>query len=622
MKHRLFVCFASLVLFSSLSLGQQMSEEGSAPSAPNPELERKALLLANEAADESATLHLWENRALIIAGAADLLWKTDEPAARKMFNGAIGELMNGLDAVPKKTGDFIADYTSRDRFSSRKPVLLMIASHDADWALKLLEETRPHAVTLAIQRRQAVSAVSVPGDKSPAQMEAERADKNLSESETLLEQAIAKMAVAQNPKKAAALIRKSLKDGVSDQLVPLVRKVYQQDKELAGELFLEILEAFTPERLLERDSYGSTSTIWKATSVLRNAVPKPGKETDRERDMPEVPESALKAFTSRLLDAVLASKGQNQNWSLSTIAPYVEQILPERKAELERNLREIGENSSPIEKANLKFIEIVSNEKISITELVEAADDFSGYQKKELYEQAIRRADSVEQLDEVERLIRASAPSTERDDAIERVSVERANRQIGKSDVDALSKMIDAAPNRTAQFKMLVKAARSLAVRNDNEAEELAITYLDRASRYVGKVPESKEDAELMVLLAGAYASVKPEDAFDYIEGLGVMTNDMLLANALQAKYDNRSTKFLENEAILSQNIPKELRGNVSAIKKLAKFDFERTVGLIDGINRSDVRTLYKLLLSQAILKGSVGFEGGDILTFSYFSID
>src|SRR5689334_17197847 len=70
-------------------LGQESKEE---KEKAQKELEKKALQLLDDTLQSTQSLKLAENRAVIRAQAADLLWKRDEKRARSLFRDALLEL--------------------------------------------------------------------------------------------------------------------------------------------------------------------------------------------------------------------------------------------------------------------------------------------------------------------------------------------------------------------------------------------------------------------------------------------------------------------------------------------------------------------------------------------------
>src|SRR4051794_7442425 len=66
------------------------------------ELERKVLILLEEVVSDSQMLKLAENRAIVQASAADLLWARDEKRARAFFRDALTGIGDAFGRVDQK----------------------------------------------------------------------------------------------------------------------------------------------------------------------------------------------------------------------------------------------------------------------------------------------------------------------------------------------------------------------------------------------------------------------------------------------------------------------------------------------------------------------------------------
>ncbi len=106
------------------------------------ELERKALALLNNTIESAQGLKLAENRALIQAQAAELLWTRDEKRARALFRDA----MIGAGEALRNAGEQKSSRRDMSYWAlvqSRTQTLQMIATRDPQLALDLLRATRP-----------------------------------------------------------------------------------------------------------------------------------------------------------------------------------------------------------------------------------------------------------------------------------------------------------------------------------------------------------------------------------------------------------------------------------------------------------------------------------------------
>ncbi|MGI8642282.1 MAG: hypothetical protein ACR2MG_20315 [Pyrinomonadaceae bacterium] len=116
-------------------------------------------------------------------------------------------------------------------------------------------------------------------------------------------------------------------------------------------------------------------------------------------------------------------------------------------------------------------------------------------------------------------------------------------------------------------------------------------------------------DSDILKVAAG-FAVIEPDKAFPYLTPMIDMTNDLMTANALLAKYNKRDTTFKQGELIFTQNINGAFTRYGKELGALAKADFGRTQGLVGQFRRDDVRILAKLLIAQSVLKDKIGLEG------------
>src|SRR5947209_13208238 len=150
------------------------------------ELEKKALQLLDDTLQSAQVLKLAENRAVIRAQAADLLWKRDEKRARSLFRDAV------LDLAAAAGADAAKDERASWRLTELRPQLIyMIAARDPQLALDLMRETRPASAD----------------DSGKASM--------FGDQESNMEQTIAARAAENDPKLALKMAEESLDKGVN-----------------------------------------------------------------------------------------------------------------------------------------------------------------------------------------------------------------------------------------------------------------------------------------------------------------------------------------------------------------------------------------------------------------------
>ena len=174
----------SLALLSPWSVAAQGDEKEKAQKEDEKrqELERKTLAMLDEVATQALSLKLPENRSLVLANAADLLWTHDEKRARSLFWDALNNLTSPtINSAGDSLGESSRDSTAEDSkdstpngrrtiraqtlnqyfatFSARQEFLRKVARRDPQLALDMLRATRqpppeqPVAPTIACPTR-------------------------------------------------------------------------------------------------------------------------------------------------------------------------------------------------------------------------------------------------------------------------------------------------------------------------------------------------------------------------------------------------------------------------------------------------------------------------------------
>src|SRR5258708_2287956 len=113
--------FSLLLLFSFalLTPSKDLAQDGEKDKAQKQiekrqELERKTLAMLDEVANQALSLRLPENRSLVLAAAADLLWTHDEKRARNLFWDALNNLTSTNNPSTADTKDPAKDASGKD----------------------------------------------------------------------------------------------------------------------------------------------------------------------------------------------------------------------------------------------------------------------------------------------------------------------------------------------------------------------------------------------------------------------------------------------------------------------------------------------------------------------------
>ncbi|MEP6904086.1 MAG: hypothetical protein ABJA66_20370, partial [Actinomycetota bacterium] len=229
-------------------------------------------------------------------------------------------------------------------------------------------------------------------------------------------------------------------------------------------------------------------------------------------------------------------------------------------------------------------------------------------QKLELYRAAANKLIEAGQGEKARELIQNAPDSKQRDDVLTFIDETLSTKAIKDDKLDDVQKIIAKTESDSSKVKLLVELAVGFEKKKTKESHETAVKLIDDARRLVATTPDTNEDVEDILKLASGYAVIEPNKAFPYLTTMVEMSNDLLTAKSLLAKYNKRNTNFKQGELIFTTSFSYINYGKELGL--LAASDFGRTKGLIDQFRRDDVRVLLKIMLAQSILKEKIGADG------------
>src|SRR5258705_9839375 len=242
-----FVHTLAVFVFLSSASGQQLASKAQTPadSKAQQELKKKAESLLTEVTQHARVIRNKENQVLVRIAVGDLLWKTDEAAARVLFKEAFDTLRQPLTSVDDSQSE--ANESDGSASQLRERLLQALSRHDPMMARDLLRRDRP-----------AVSSDVTKSNSAPS-------DDRFSD--TRLELSFATEMVNQNPKDAVRIAREALNEGYPYELTSLLPNLAEKEPTLAQELALEIIT-----KLRKEDLSSNFQALGMAGSLAREAI--------------------------------------------------------------------------------------------------------------------------------------------------------------------------------------------------------------------------------------------------------------------------------------------------------------------------------------------------------------
>ena len=605
--HRLGFSLLLLISFSlalpwSVAAQGDEKEKAQKEDEKRQELERKTLAMLDEVATQALSLRLPENRSLVLANAADLLWTHDEKRARSLFWDALNNLTSAIG--PAEDGSTVRDSTTKDSktkestakdsttkrstndkaqslnqyfatFNARQEFLRKVARRDPQLALDMLRATRQ------------------PPPEQPASANYHLPD------ESDLEQEIANEAAARDPKRAVQIARESLSKGFTFQLLGLLFNLNQRSPEAASEFAGDVID-----KLQTANVATDAAAWWTAIGLLRSARTLPAVSAENSAVLGwgrlKLSDDQRRELVEIITDATLsASANANFLSAVSQIMPDVEQFAPDRAAKIRMKLAE-----RPLTKEQREFGQydaLVS--KGTPEELLRAAGGANESHRDALFQAAVMKAVMDGKADALREFIKSEVEDqSQRNRLNDLLDAQQIGWDVNHGDTESLQKLL---PSIRLKEKRAEAMAQMAILLEKNGAHDEALKLLDEAQALVKVDLQSQTQSEALMAVLLAYSLVDPTRAFASIEPIVDRANDnigklMLLDKVIKSGFVKSGEIVLQQPGMISPDFAIFKYGQ--GIVALAKADFNRTKAMADRLQRNELRILARLLIAQALL--------------------
>ena len=176
---------------------------------------------------------------------------------------------------------------------------------------------------------------------------------------------------------------------------------------------------------------------------------------------------------------------------------------------------------------------------------------------------------------------------------------------VGK--LDEAGKMIGNLTSKKIQIQKLVALATQFHKKGTEADIETAQSLMKNARSLANEFPEDEDELNDLIEVVKGYAVVEPDVAFRMFEPVVDQINDFVMASAILCKYYKRNRSFKKGELVMrSSGNPYDallVFRYINQMQLLGKADLDRMSLLTDRFQRSDSRTLIKLLVVQGFMK-------------------
>lgn len=590
--------FIALSVFSFSAFAQvSPTESKSEKEKEKKELEERVLAMLDQAVSDAASLKVARNRAVVYAIAGDLYWKFDEKRARDLFRSCESEILAANDEADKEKKENDDPYAGMfiEFGSIRSEILPLIAKHDADLALQMLVSTRPAKLT------EAMAKAAQPDAKPEGGYMNFSPDRFRIQQEIALEQQFAVLVAEQSPDKAIKLIKDSLAKGISWNVMPLLQKIHKKDEKKASALADDVVK-----KLVETDLGKKRDDMNAAVQFLQYATRPPTAAATKEKTF-QFNETQVKDIANKIATTLMQPSNSMETMMVMTrVMPTLEKIIPEKVPLLKQKQSELMKNMPP-ELKGLAQQEKMWNPNSTPEEIIAELPKLNEMQKAGAYMSLQNKIAEIDDDARAKKLIEQIPDEKARTQASERYESAKISRAASEGKLDDAKKLIKNLSQKKTQIQKLVALATQFYKKNTEKDVETAASLMKDAKALANEYPEDENELNDLMEIVRGYAVIDPPEAFRLFEPVVDQLNDFVQASAILSKYNKRNQSFKKGELLMRiGSSPWDgllLFRYVDQIQLLGKADLNKMSSFSDKFQRTDARTMVKLLIAQGFLK-------------------
>lgn len=551
------------------------------PAEAAEEKQRQLTSLIEAVLADIPNLHLAENRAYVFAKAGNLLWPGDNKRARTLLQTAASELIGAQQHADGKLKDSYRSEILSGQ-STRPQILQTIAVSDAALALDAMYKSRSPIVSEAMAER--------PRKESKVSQYADGQKYHLAQNESQLEQTLLRLAADQNPEKAVELLKESLKKGVSHNSLDLLNRLREKSPEVAREMMTHIINRLTANQFLI-GSQADHQGLGVAHSLLNSFIAARGvAETANHYDPAE-----MQAFAEKTIAAFSDTRVQQHTYYLGQAVEIAGKLLPNAVPRLKEALREQNRRQQ-VDEHQEEINKLVGSDASAQT-LIGEARKFPLNVRGRIYESAAMKLAQAGDEAGAKELIEEHFAEDSRENVLNNLNSTRLHGLQNAGKFADAERAIDDFP-ASHHVSLLINLASSALHKGPVENRTYALALLAKARAAIADEPETSNELGQVMQLVSAYIPVETSEAFRLFESLTPQINSVaeasIIVNAFQGSWNVRQG---ETTIVNGHAFGFYLDGSI--LSNLAAKDFDRTLNIINGYSRREMRIALRLQIAE-----------------------
>jgi hypothetical protein len=549
-------------------------------------LERKALELLDDVGGEAQGLKLAENRVRLQVAAADLLWARDEKRARELFNAA-------LSSVASTVGEIAPDDPRREQLvqeslNLRREIAQTIAQRDPQLALDFVRGTRAPAVTGSPERNY----------YQPDQ-------------ELALETGLAEQVSARDPKQALRIAEEVLSRGLSSQLANVLERVRATDPEAASKLAADIVRKIRATNLTSNyEAMNLASYLLQVSRPSAEFVQaRGGFAAVDSRRAALLDDQTRRDLLSSMVNAALSAsndpraRGAEQRLagSLQQFMPEIERLNPAQAQALRRGSAAQPSRVMPEAQARQQRELVNLVQTGTVDAMLDAATKATAPEtRQQLYQAAVWKAFNEGSPERARQIVSERFENAQqRAQFLHDLDQQAFWRAANAGDIEQARSLVSRFAKGDERTQLLGQLARLVAAKGDKEG---ATRLLEEVWNQIGGRAKNQQQFGAQLEMAGVYAQIAPDRAFEIVEAAISQLNEMVAAAEVVDGFGQEAFDQDELKAQGGWVWAQLVRQCGDTLGALARTDFERAVSAADRLQRPETRLVARLAVARGVL--------------------
>ena len=573
-----------IIAASVYSSAAQISTPAAAPKTDEAaaKLAKEAVEFLRETSAEVGRLRTAENRISFNAELASLMWFHDDKEARAMYGSVVSEFKQLLAQLDMQMNMPVADDDDASSFSLfggpggygkskaerklriamavRQQIAMSLAEHAPDLAYNFYYDSI-NLITNAAFRK-----------------ETEQTDQ-------YFESRLLTQIAASDAAKAVDYGKESIKRGLNNNHIELLKKIYAKDVDKGVEFGAALLSRLKSDKA--DNAYFYSSLLSFGDSNYQASKKTGGKKAIYSQ-------TDLRDIADLFAQLALNDSEEFESYMILDSLDEIEKYSPSRAAQIRAKLNRNA--SGNVKEMRLDRItssgavNTVANRSVGTGVGIGSGVNSNTAADAERIAREEREKREKQLMTDVLSLGKKELPKEER----EKIIAESR-------------KIISQTPGKDKKIVALSLLAAQVAKAGD---KELANEIMRDAERLVNPEPRNYQDFTLSWMLASGYAEANPDKAFPIIETAILRANETISAFIKVAEFIDVNAEIIDEGEVqvgmfggeMIRGMTRDLGVAAGPLKTLARADFEKTRNLTNVFDRAEIRVLAKMLVLRAVL--------------------